>query len=201
MAVVLGKNKGFWNFLSAGEDLRQLLLECPYHMSYLAGIDHVPVQLFSIIGEILVQLFPAFFTGKFLPSVHILLRSYLCPVFANFSFDGVHIITHIHAICHSFFMAVLAHHVLIEKPESAFVRRSCQAYQKSIEIIQNLLPHVVYGAVALVYDHKIKFFNGNLPIIHYRKRFLWLPASLSAGFFPQQDYFPHLFHPAPRPSK
>ena len=128
MTVVLGKNQGFRDFLSAGKDLWPLLLKRPYHVSYLAGIDHVPVQLFSRIGEILVKLFPAFLPCKLLPPVHKLLRTYFCPVFGDFGLNSVHIETHIHAICHCFFVAVFTHYIFIEKAEGAFIRCGCQTY-------------------------------------------------------------------------
>lgn len=79
-------------------------------------------------------------TGKFLSFVNKLLRIYFCSVFADLSLNSVNIITDIHAVCYCVFVAVLTYHVLIEKSESAFIRRSCQPDQKSIEIIQHLLP-------------------------------------------------------------
>ena len=128
MAVVFGKNKSLGNFLSSGKDFRQLLLKCPYHAPYLAGIDNFPVKLPGSIGQIFVQLFPAFFAGKLLTSVHKLPGRYVCSVPANVSLNYIHIIAHIHAVCYCFFMAVLAHHIFIEKAKGAFIRCGCQTY-------------------------------------------------------------------------
>ncbi|OPY18288.1 MAG: hypothetical protein A4E24_01991 [Methanomethylovorans sp. PtaU1.Bin093] len=179
MAVGLGKDQGLRYLLPAWEDLRQLVPERPYHIAYLARVYHVPVQLPAGVGKVLIQLLPSLPAAQLLSFIHELLGLDLSTLFRDLGLYGIHIITHIHPVRHSILVAVLAHHVLIEEPESALVRSGGKPYQESIKIVQHLLPQVVYGAVALIDHDEIELLDRHFLIVHHRQRFLRLPFALS----------------------
>ena len=60
VAVVFGKNQGFWHFLTIRENYRQVVTECPDNGADLAWIDNIPVELFGSIVFIAILLLPAF---------------------------------------------------------------------------------------------------------------------------------------------
>ena len=71
-------------------------------------------------------------------------------------------------------MVVFADDVLLEEAIGAVVRRGGQADEVGVEILQNLTPEVVNGAVAFVDDDEVEKLRRNLAVVDNRHRLLGL---------------------------
>ena len=80
-----------------------------------------------------------------------------CGTFlGDVGFDEVDIVADIDAVGDGLFVGVFGDDVLVEEAEGAFIRRSGEADQTGIEIIENLFPQVVDAAVALIDDDEVE---------------------------------------------
>ena len=143
MAVGLCKNKRFGGFITTGKHFRQLIPKGFDYISDLAGVDHIPVKVGSVVDHLLIELFPSHFAGQAVPFIHPLLGNQFAAVFGNLCFNQVGVKSDIYPVGHRFFMPVFADHVFIEKAECPFVRGCGQTDVEGVKIIQYLLPQVV----------------------------------------------------------
>lgn len=145
MAVGLGKDQGFGHFLASRENLRQLVAEGADDGAYLVGVDDVAVKLGRGIGLVFVLLLPALLAGELFAALDLLLGANLRTLLGDLGFNHINFIANVHAIGHGFFVAVVADHVFLEEPVGAVVRRSGEADEAGVEIVDYLLPQVAVG--------------------------------------------------------
>ena len=165
VAVGLRKNEGFGDFLAAGEHFRQLFTKGFNHVSDLTGIDHVPIQIGAAVGHFLVELLPPFFAGQTVPFIHPLPGSQFAALPGNLCFYQVGVKPDIDPVGYCLFMPVFADHVFIKEPEGPLVRGGGQPDVEGVKIIQDLLPEVVDGAVALINNDEIKKFGRDFFVV------------------------------------
>ena len=91
-------------------------------------------------------------------------------VLRHLRFDQEYVLAHVHAVDDSLLAGILAGDVLVEKGKGALVRRGRQADHKGVEVVKDLAPHVVDGAVALVHDDAVEGFRRNLGVVHHGQR-------------------------------
>ena len=122
VAVVFGKNQGFWHFLTIRENYRQVVTECPDNGADLAWIDNIPVELFGGIVFIAILLLPAFAACGAFAVFDQLFCFEFAAIQADFGIDQIDFVAYVYAIGNGLLMAVFADDVLIEKAKSAVVR-------------------------------------------------------------------------------
>ena len=121
VAVVFGKNQGFWHFLTIGEYYRQVVTECPDNGTDLAWIDNIPVELFGGIVLIAILLLPAFAACCAFAVFDQFFGFEFAAIQADFCIDQIDFIAYVYPIGNGLFVAVFADHVLIKKAKSAVI--------------------------------------------------------------------------------
>ena len=125
----------------------------------LVGIDDVAVELFGGIIEVFLLGLPALAARQALTLLNLLVRLEFAAMAGLLRVDDIDFIADIDTISDGLFMVVFADDVLFEESVGAVIRRSSQADEVGIEILQNLKPYVVNRAMALVDNDKVKEFR------------------------------------------
>ncbi|MCS1408502.1 MAG: hypothetical protein M2R45_01678 [Verrucomicrobia subdivision 3 bacterium] len=115
--------------------------------------------------------FPAFSARQTLALFHLLACFQLAAMVGLLRVDDVDFVADVDAVGDGLLMDVLADHILLEEPIGAVVRGGGQADQAGVEILQNLAPEVVDGAVAFVDDDEVEEFGRNLGAVDDGHRF------------------------------
>ena len=165
MAVGLGEDQRLGHFAAMREKLReQVVPERSDHGTDLAGIHNIPIQLCRGIDQVLVHLFPALGAGQAVPILDLLLED--CrTVFRNIGLNEEDVLTDIDTINNGLLARILADHVLVEKGKGTLVRRSGQADDEGVEILQHLVPNVIDRPMAFIDDDAVEKLRGILFVI------------------------------------
>lgn len=155
----------FWYFGSAGEDFRELFLECADNRAYLIRIDNVPVKLRGAVAFIFVLHLPPLFPGQALTLFHQLVGSDFPSAFGALRLNDINFVADVHAIADGFLTRVFTDHVLPEEAIGTIIRRRGKANQVRVKIVDDLPPEIVDRAVALISNNKIKGLDRYLRII------------------------------------
>ena len=78
----------------------------------------------------------------------------------NLRFDQENIFADIYTVNDGLFARVFADDILLEVCKCTLVRRSRQANNKRVEVLQHLLPYVIDGAVTFINDDTVEVFRG-----------------------------------------
>ena len=167
VTVALGKNQGLGHFPPPGKQgCIQVVPECPDHRADLAGIYNIPVKLGGAVVHVLVQLRPALLPGHAVAVLHHLLQN-RAALPADLSLNQENILTDVDAIDDGLLPGILTDNVLVKVCQRPLVRGGGQANLESVEVFQNLLPHVIDGAVALVNNDNIKEFRRIFGVVYH----------------------------------
>ena len=167
MAVRLRKNQSFRHLFPPWEKRsEEAFLKRTDDRPNLAGIDNIPIQLRRAVVHILIQLGPAFLPGHPIAVFYHLLED-CAALLANLRLNQEDILTHIDAINNRLLPGIFADNVLVKKTKGSLIRSGCQSNQEGIKVLQDLLPHIVNGSVALVNDNHVKKFRRILGIVHH----------------------------------
>lgn len=182
MSIVLGEDEGFGDLGAAGKDVgEELILEGFDDGADLVRGDHVAVELVRIVGEVVVQSFPAL--GPRLPihQLHAIPSLDRGACLRDGGADTVHVVVHVDAIGYRLLMVVFHDKVLMEETEGLLVGRGGEADEVRIEVFQHLRPEVVDGPVAFVGDGDVEGFNRNGRIVVNRLRLREEPFEAGDG--------------------
>ena len=183
VAVGLGKNQRLGHFVPMREDFRQVVFERPDDRANLAGVHHFIIEFFRRIGQVFVQLLPAFASSQFLAFVDEFAFPDGRALFADLRFDQVHGMADVDPVDHGFFVGVLADDVLIEKAKGPYIGRRGQPDQKRIKILQHLFPEIIDAAVAFVDHDKVKKLQRQFGIVDHRQRLPLAPLDFAGVGF------------------
>ena len=162
VGIVLGEDQRLGHPGAAGKDLsEELLLERLDDGADLVRGHHVAVELVGIVGEVVVELFPASGAGLTVALFHIEARIHFGAGLGDGGADAVHVVVHVHAVGHGLLVVVLHDEVLIEEAEGLLVGRGGEPDEGGVEVFEHLRPEVVDGPVAFVGDDDVEGFNGD----------------------------------------
>ena len=163
MAVGFGKNQGFGDFFTTGEDGGQAVSKGFDDGADLIRVDDIAVKLFGAVGFIFVLSFPAFLRSLALAPLDLLLGADGAAL-GGFSVSITNTSWPTLTPSPRLFVVVFTDHVLAEKPVGTVIRRGGQTHQVGIKIFQHLPPQVVNGAVAFINNDDVKNSGGTLAL-------------------------------------
>ena len=103
--------------------------------------------------------------GTEVPHGNVVLRVDRAALFADAGADGIDFKAHVDAVRDGLLQGVLGYQVLLEKSESVRGGRSREPDKVSVEIVQDLPPDAIDGAVALVGDDEVEMLDGQRWIV------------------------------------
>ena len=166
MGIFLGKDQGLRDFGAAGEDVgKKLFLEGADHGADLVYGHDGAVECLFIVFQVFVELFPADLTGVAVTFVDVKAGFDLAALFRDPGTDAKDLIPDINLVRHRPLVVVFHDQVLVEKAEGLLGGCGGEAYDKGVEILQDLAPLVIDGAVALVRYYEVKGFDGDVGIV------------------------------------
>lgn len=177
MGVGLGEDEGLGDFVFAllvgavGEDDGELVAEGADDGENLRGVDDVLVELLGGVGFVFVLLLPALTAGELFALLDVALEDG-AAVFGDLGLDGEDFPRDIDAIGDRLFVGVFGDHVLFEEAEGAGIGGGGETDEKGVEVVEDLPPEIVDGAVALIDDDKVEVLDGHLFVIGDGERFL-----------------------------
>ena len=189
VVVVLGEDQGLGQPVAAavreqlGEHAVAVGLQ---HGADLVGVDHGAVELLGAVGQVGIEVFVAHTAGALVAHRHLKAGVALhgATLLGDAGADAVDLVADVDAVGHRALVGVFGHQVLVEKAERVLRRRSREADDAGVEVLQHLPPQAVDGAVAFVGDDEIEGLDGDVRVVGERQRLavLALPL-LEAGAF------------------
>ena len=185
VAVVLGEDDGLGDVLAMGEDVgEQLVAEGLDDGANLVDGHHVAVQLVGGVGEILLQLLPAGRSGLTVTLVDPVAGVHLVALLGDFGVYAVDVEVDVDLVGDRLPVAVLHDKVLLEEAEGLLGGGGGEADEEGVEVIEDLAPLVVDGAVAFVGDDEVAGLDGDVGVVLHPKG--WFPLDrgcIEAGEF------------------
>ena len=171
VGVVLGEDERLGQVGAARKHLGEdLVAERGEHGADLVRGDDIAVEVGGVIGEHLVELFPADFARLAVAFVHEEAGLHLRAALRDAGVDAVDVAADVHAIGDGFLVVVFHDEVLLEEAEGLLGRRGGEADERGVEVFEHLPPEVVDGAVTLVGDDEVEFLDGERGVVFNRER-------------------------------
>ena len=162
VGVVFGEDQGFGNMGAVRKNLgEELVAEGADHRADLVGNHHIAVQLAAAIGKLLVEQFGTAGAGEAVALFDVKPGIHFGAGPGNLRADIVDVVIDIDAVLNGFGVAVIHHHVAVEKADGLFGGRGGKTDQESIKVFEHLPPKVVNRAVAFVGNDEVKSLNAD----------------------------------------
>ena len=109
-------------------------------------------------------------------------------VLADGGLDQKYVLAYVHTINDCLFARIFAYDIFVEERKRPLVGRCGQSDDEGIKIFKHLLPYVVDGAMAFIYDYAIKEFRRVFRVVNNLFRclgiggYIFVERSLLGGF-------------------
>jgi hypothetical protein len=133
--------------------------------------------------DVFVGLGPAGAAGQLFAAVDLLAFPDDASFFGDAGFDAVDGTADVDPIDDGLLVAIFADDVFVEKGKGALVGGSGQADEEAVEVVEDLFPEVVDGAVTLVDDDKVEKFGRDFGVVDDGQRFFLVVIGLLLSGF------------------
>lgn len=152
--------------------LRATLAGCPCRSAPLVGDDNGAVELGFGDGLFFVLDGPAFLAGEAVALLVVEAGVELGAALGDLGLYPVDVVADVDAIGDGLDVGVFGDEVAVEEAEGGFAGGGGEADEEGVEVVENLPPEVVDGAVAFIDDDDVEGFDGDGGVVGDGERFV-----------------------------